>query len=109
MEKEMKGFLSLGKWSVNRIIHYLFYAGMIPIAFQAYTFGKFLYLNNTYLKGASYIQDGQQVYTDYPVPHAPLGFFGAIAFFIVGLLIWKLTCELLLIMFRFFESNTKKE
>ena len=91
----------------KEIISLLYKVVIIPILYNAYLIGKVLYLNNTYQKAISLTKNGQQWYTDEIVNNLPLGIIGAIVSFIVLITIWKLFCELLVILFFYFESNTK--
>ena len=98
---------NLEKRSSIEVLSLVYKVGMIPLLYKAYLFGRYLYLNNTYEKGFTFLQDGQTWFSSKPVNNAPLGIVGGIIFFIISIFIWKLGCELFLIMFRYFESNTK--
>jgi len=89
------------------ILSLVFKVGMIPLLYGSYLFGHYQYLNNIYEENFSVIQDGMRSFSSRPVNNEPLGIFCGIIFFIISVFIWKLVCELLLIMFRFFETNTK--
>lgn len=95
----LKRLLEFGEIPVKSLIRYLFSIGSFIIVYRAYIFGKALYLTNYYEKAINYIQDGQRWYTYEEVNNLPLGLTGGIIYFIAGLLIWKLICELLYIIF----------
>lgn len=37
------------------------------------------------------------------------GWIGGVVYFVVIIIVWKLICELILVFFRYYESNTRKE
>ncbi|PKM49706.1 MAG: hypothetical protein CVV02_14625 [Firmicutes bacterium HGW-Firmicutes-7] len=95
----MMNFFEFGDMSLKSIIRYLYLMGCITLLYKAFLVGRVLYLTNTYAKETSYMQGGQQWYSSIEVNNMPLGLFGGLAFFIVSLLIWKIICELLYIIF----------
>lgn len=97
-----------GEVSAKKVISFLFFLGIIPLAYNSVLFGKYLYLNNTYEKEIWFKQFGQTVYSSKEVHHLPLGIIGGFIFFIVMMLTWKVTCELLIIIFRAIETYTQK-
>jgi hypothetical protein len=101
-------FGGFGEITAKRAISILFFLGLLPILFTSILFGKYLYISNTYLKGIWFMQDGQQSYTEKYVNNLPLGIFGGFLFFIVTVLVWKILCELLIIIFKAIETYTQK-
>lgn len=95
----IKKFFQFGEESLKSIITYLFSIGSFIVAYKAFIFGKAIYLVNFYNKEISYFKDGQRWYTGKEVNNLPLGIVGGIMYFIVIILIWKLVCELLYIIF----------
>jgi hypothetical protein len=98
---------NLQKRTAVESLSLVYKAGMIPLLYGSYLNGYYLYLNNTYEQGFSFVQNRVRLYSEEPVSNMYLGIFGGMIFFIISVYIWKLVCELLLIMFRFFETNTK--
>lgn len=101
----IKKFLEFGEESLKTIIIYLFSIGSFLIAYKAFVFGKAIYLVNYYNRQTSYLQDGQRWYSSEQANNLPLGIAGGIMYFIVLLLIWKLICELLFIIFERIERK----
>ena len=105
----IKNFFKLGNLNSIKAISILFYAGLIPLIVQSYIIGKYIYLTNTYMSSVNTIRDGQTWLTGQEVNNAPLGLLGGVVSFVVQLVIWKMVCELLIIFFRYFEMNTKRD
>lgn len=95
----LKRLFQFGGKSIEALIKYLFVFGNFIIMYNAYAFGKSIYLTTYYEQGISYIQEGQRWYTTEKVNNLPLGIVGSIAYFIITLVIWKVICELLYIIF----------
>jgi hypothetical protein len=100
-------FFNLKKRSVKEILSLLYRVGIIPILYKAYLFGYYIYLNNTYDKDFWFVENGQRLSSSKIVNNAPLAIIGGIIFIIVSIFAWKLVCELLLIMFQYFEAKNK--
>ena len=101
----LKGF---GNITAQSAIVTLFYLGIMPLALSSFFVGKNIYLTNQYLKDISYLENGMQWYTQTEVNNLPLGLFMGIAIFLFGVLTWKIICELLIIIFRCFETYVQK-
>lgn len=101
----LKGF---GEIPAKKCISILFYLGILPLFYSTIIFGRYIYLSNKYLKDIWFLQDGKQAFTQTEVNNLPLGVFLGILFFIFGILIWKIICELLIIIFRCFEVYVEK-
>lgn len=97
-----------GDITAKKALSILFFLGLLPLLFASIIFGKYLYLTNTYFKGIWFIQDGQKMYTEKMANNLPLGVFGGFIFFVVSVLVWKVICELLIIIFRAIETYTQK-
>jgi uncharacterized membrane protein YvbJ len=97
----LKGF---GNVKAQRAITILFYLGIIPLFISSIMFGKYIYLTNKYFKDISYMQNGMYYSTSSEVNNLPLGIFLGSIFLIIGVLTWKIICELLIIFFRCFET-----
>lgn len=100
--------LSFGKMGARRIVGYLFWIGAAASSISSIMFGKYLYLTNTYDKGISFIQNGTTWYTSKPVNHLPLGIGGAVAAFIISIVIWKVACEVLYLIIKCMETYLSK-
>lgn len=103
----IKKLLQFGEAKLKTIITNLFCMGCVLIAYKAFIFGKEIYLANFYFKSIKYVQNGQRIYTEREVNNLPLGIFGGVIYFIVILLIWKLVCELLYIIFERIKKDAK--
>lgn len=90
-----------GETPLIRLITVLFYAGWIPIAYKAALFGEEIYRTNTYM---ATVKEGY-FYTAKAVNDLPKGFVYGVVAFAVAVVIWKVFCEILLIILRFFESS----
>ncbi len=84
-----------------RLITALFYTGLIPIAYKAQQFGTEIYATNTYM---AMVKEGY-FYTSKAVNDLPKGVVYGFVAFVSAAVIWKVFCEILLIMVRFFESR----
>lgn len=102
------GFLKLGESDAYTVTHFLYYIGMPVVAYKAIQFGKDTNLKKAIREGASVIRNGniEQV-IDGPSVYVSAVFLGILYLFIV-MIIWKFICELILIAFKYFESNTKE-
>lgn len=97
MEKKIYQF---GEISSKLLISLLFYTGIIPILYKSTAFGKSVYLHNTY---ETTIRVGDY-YTGKEVNNQPLGVFAGVVFFLIAIIIWKIVCELIFIIIRYFEQ-----
>jgi hypothetical protein len=94
-------FLKFGNTGSYELVLVLFYIGIIPIAYKCIQFGKWVYLNNTY---QITVKQGDW-FTGKEVNHLPLGIFQGVILFIVSIIIWKIICEMLLIVLKYFERR----
>lgn len=88
-----KRFFVLGEMSVDSIIEKLFYIGIVAVAFYAYTFRMFFSV----------------IILGFIRPHNYyIGLFASIISYIITfaviLILWKVVCELLVVVFRCFEG-----
>lgn len=89
----IKGFFSLGEMSVDNIITKLFYIGRIPLALWSYPISR-IYSMRIILR---FIR-----YNNYYV-HLFTSIISYTITFVIGLVFWKISCELLIVIFRCFE------
>ncbi len=101
----LKGF---GNITAKRALAILFYLGLAPFFISSILFGKYIYVTNQYTKDILYSENGIQIHTGAVVNNLPLGVFLGVVYFIFGVLIWKIICELLIIIFRCFETYVEK-
>ncbi|EGW39470.1 hypothetical protein DOT_2523 [Desulfosporosinus sp. OT] len=97
-----------GKITSFRAITILFYFGLLPLIVPSFYMGNFIYLTNTYSTEIQTSFNGQLMSTFQDVNNVPLGVIGGVVTFIILSIIWKMVCELLIILFKYFETNTQK-
>lgn len=88
-------YLDFGKLEAKHIVRYLFWAGTALSAIASLLFGKYLYMTNTYDRETSFMQNGETWHSFEPVNHLPLGIGGAIASFVISIVILNVVCEVL--------------
>lgn len=89
------GIITLGKMKPATLITILFYTGIIGTIYFAFQFGKYIAISNAVMKTIVFDQGYNQVVTNNYI----LGFFAGVMCFVVLLVIWKVACELLLMIF----------
>ncbi|MFL0247212.1 hypothetical protein [Candidatus Clostridium stratigraminis] len=107
-----KEFFRLGENDVFSIVHFLYYMGFPIILFKAFQFGKAIKLQSIVNKvGMGNVNIDPSNFNMYGITwfDSFKGFIGGIIYFVVIIIIWKLICELIFVLFKFFESNTRKE
>ena len=77
---------SFGEITAQKGITILFYLGLFPLLYSSILFGNYILLGYEYLRNIS------------------LG----VVCFIFAILVWKIICELLIIIFRCFETYVQK-
>ncbi len=101
-----KIFFNLGKTSVKSIISCLFYVGFIPMAYFAYSFGNFMYRTHLYNK---VISVKNNVTIAESANNWVIGLVGGIISFVFYIILWKIICELLLLIFSYLEKRLTQE
>ncbi len=91
----LKGFFVLGQMTVENIITKLFYIGLVAVAFWAYMFGRYFF-SPIILRFITYNK-----WVNLIIPY--------IITFAIGLILWKIVCELLIVIFRCFEIYYKSK
>lgn len=89
----IKRFFLLGEMSVDKIITKLFYIGLIPLVFFGYNISS-IYSITIILRFIRY--DNHYIYLFVSI-------ISYILTLIIGLIFWKIVCELLIAIFRCFE------
>lgn len=95
-----KKWFTFGHIPAIHLVTLLFYTGLIPIVYKAIAFGKSTSLQHTIMKT---VPDGRGMYTGIEVPNASLGILYGLLAFAIGVVVWKVVCEILLIVLRYFE------
>ncbi|MDR3599480.1 MAG: hypothetical protein P4L49_03190 [Desulfosporosinus sp.] len=104
----MRNVFIFGKISAFRAITIIFYLGLLPLIIPSFYMGNFIYLYSTYSTQIETSLNGQPVSTFQDVNNVPLGVIGGVVTFIILSVLWKMVCELLIILFKYFETNTQK-
>ena len=103
-------FFEFGEKTAKEIIRLLYFIGMVPIAFYAIVIGRIAAL--TFLT-ERWVPSSPGMYTAEIETNYFLGFVTAVIVFIVGIILWKLFCELLLLIFKslevYIQNNSKAE
>lgn len=99
------GIITLGKMKPSTLITTLFYTGLIGVIYFAYQFGKYISLTNTVMKE---VMIEQGMYTVAPTNNSTLGFFAGVMCFLAFLIIWKVVCEFLLLIFNALSVYVKR-
>ena len=104
----LEQFFRLGETTVEVLVNWFFNIG-IGIAFvKSLVLGAIIYNVSTYDKTISFISDGVKRFTSVPAPNLPLALASSIVAFLISVVIWKFICEFILIVLKYFQSNTKK-
>lgn len=106
-----KEFFRLGENDVFSIVHFLYYIGFPIIIFKAFQFGKAMKLQSIVNKvGMGTININPTNFNMYGITWLDSfkGLIGGVVYFVVIIVAWKLICELIYVLFRYFESNTRK-
>ena len=100
-------FFKLGETDSYTVIHFLYYTGFPIIVHKSIEFGKAMKVKAV-LARMDIIPSNFNAEA-FNSPFAIIkGLFLGTIYFIISMLIWRFICELLIILFRYFESNTKK-
>src|SRR5689334_16444788 len=98
-------FFSLGKKTAKETLQLLYFVGFIPLLLIAFLFGKVI--SSVFLIESS-VPTGNGWYTGAMTPNYSLGGFVGIVSFVTMAVIWKLLCELLLLVFNSLEVYIRK-
>ncbi len=94
-----------GEITSKTLVTILFYTGILPIIYQSIEFGKTVYLNNFV---EITVKNGDW-YTGKEINNLPLGIFQGVIVFLISIIIWKVICEIIFIMVRYFEINSRQK
>lgn len=94
--------MKFGQSNLNNLVSVLFWVGNIAVAILSFLIGNHIYHTNTYNKVVE--QSGN--FTRYQeVNNLPLAIFIGIIALIVGIILWKINCEFIFIIMRYFKTN----
>ncbi|MGG1663937.1 hypothetical protein [Brevibacillus sp. NRS-1366] len=103
-------FFDFEKKPVKEIIRLLFLIGNVPIAIYAISIGRMAAITFLVQK---MVPANYGMYTSAMETNYLLGFVVAVIVFGVAVMLWKLVCELLLLIFRslelYIQSNSQKD
>lgn len=108
--KESINWFALGESDSKQLITWVFNAGLAIALYYSYIFGKAVsVLFPTTITEST----GFHMYSSVEAPNYVLGMIGGILFLFVCMIIWKLLCELLLLVFEslriYIDSKKMKE
>lgn len=98
----LKRLFTFGACSLEKICSILFITGSILWLMKAFNIGRMVYLTNTYTK---MLKNGV-FYTGIEVNNLPLALLVGLISFVIGALFWRLICEIIYIVLRYFKNNT---
>jgi|SRR5690625_1997931 len=101
----LKGLFTLGVMNTTTLLKILFYAGLSAIIYSSIIIGKFIAKAYPYTKT---VQQADGWYTGVETDNIALGFITAMILCIVSFIVWKVICELLLLIFASLKDNTSK-
>lgn len=88
---------TLGRKPAEDLVHLLFWTGMIGILYLAIEFGKYIAENFPYMK---FVSRDLSVTTRVETDNVLLGFVASAIGLAVLFVLWKVFCELLLLLFK---------
>lgn len=104
-DRKTDWLFSFGKITAQRAVSVLFFLGLMPLLATAYNFSNYVYINNRYLQNADlHFENGFRA--EFMSTFQIILTF--IIYFIAAALLWKIICELLIIIFRCFETYVNK-
>lgn len=101
------GLITLGTMKPIALITALFYTGIIGVIYCAFQIGRYISISLA-IKKTTIVDYG---FTEEITNNVALGFIAGVFSFIVLFVIWKVTCELLLLIFnalRFYVRDSKQ-
>ncbi len=101
----LKKFFNLGKIPVKKIISWLFFVGFIPMFYLAYSFGNFMYITHGYDKVISLKSN---VSITESTNNWVIGLISGILALVFYIILWKIVCELLLLIFSYLEKKLRQ-
>ena len=98
--------VSFGKLKLGFAVSILFWFGNVPLIIGSYLFGKYIYLSSFIDKT---VKLSNNMYTSEKVNNLPLGIFIGIIAFIAGIILWRIICEFIFIIVKYFKNNTNEK
>lgn len=87
--------ITLGKMKPGTLFTILFYTGIIGLLYPTYQFGRYIAITNNIMRGVKV----DQGYAVWSTNNSILGYFAGTICFLVLFVIWKVTCEFLLMIY----------
>ncbi|WP_053957469.1 hypothetical protein [Inediibacterium massiliense] len=97
-----KELLSFKKDSAFNLLQRLFHIGILPLFLPAFWLGKYFAI--LFPVDCKVPSENPAFYTFETMPNVLLGIFVSICLLIVSIFIWKIICQILLIIFEALES-----
>lgn len=101
-KEKIKKFFSIGQVSIRDIIQLLFIGGILPLVYTVYSSGMVFFPGGT--KRISFIDGNSISYKNVPVQNLVPMVIYTIIISVVGIILWKVICELINIMFDFLKQ-----
>jgi hypothetical protein len=100
----MEKFLDFGSYGVKRLTELLFWAGSLGVAVASWFIGHGVSAANVWHRT---VQQADGWWTGVAQNNWPLGIFVGLLCFVIGILFWRLVCEMIYIILNYFKENTK--
>jgi Zn-dependent protease with chaperone function len=91
-----KDIFTLGHVNPKMLLTVLFLVGIVVIIYYSVIFGIYIASTNTYTTS---VETSQGMYSAIQSPNGGLGFIAGLLLFVVLTVIWRVSCELLLLIF----------
>ena len=101
----LKDIFTLGQMKYKTLITWLYYLGMLGVLYESTVFGQYISITNTVIKS---VNTGDGFYTGQPTNNSALGVIAGSICFVLLFVVWKIFCELLLLIFNVLTINTMK-
>lgn len=101
----LKKFFTFGELDLKKLCAMVFLGGLPPMLAMAFSLGKAAYGSVLFERSIRV----NEMYTFVQEPSALFGILCGAAFFFLGAFLWRLFCEVLYIILRYFHSNAKSD
>lgn len=105
-----RGFFAFGRFSVGGLCRLVFWAAMLLNGLSAVALGQLIYLTTTYERTITYpdaLNPDMLWHSSEIAANLPGAIVGGLLVFVVGVFVWRLVCEVLFIVLRYFRNNTR--
>ena len=99
----MKKLNSFGSCDLGTLVQVLFWIGNLPLVIFSFFLGNHAYHTNTYMK---IIERSGNSSRSIEVNNLPLGVVVGILAFASGIIIWRIICEFLYIIIKYYKDNS---